>query len=141
MKPETDGLALVSEDSEMKNHALILKLREYRGDVKVDQNTFEDVTFKFKSWATAENTIDYDIDNLWYIDGTVYTKQAKSLISLIDIGNIEITGNTFTRCNSGTGLINIVRLTDDSFISIIENTFIQNSNLLMANLIRYLSYS
>ena len=133
LKSSQEILILVGYISAMKYQGLILNLSDFNGQVTLKDNIFDSLQFKFAHCSIRDQNYTSDYSNLWSLNEAY---QLKSLIFMKVYGNVEISSNTFTSCNSVSGLIFLKKYSDSAGILIHSNTFSQNSALIKVNVIR-----
>ena len=117
----------------MKYQGIILNLSSFKGTVFVKSNSFNSLQFKYSHCnieATAPTAV---TTSLW---NTLEAYQNKGLFFIKAYENVQIISNTFTSCNSYSGLIFLKKYTDTVGILIHSNTFTKNSGYLTTNAIR-----
>ena len=124
---------LIDKTSVMKYQGLILSMSSFPGEILINRNTFENLRFKYSSCHISHNTNQTtSLSSLWNAD----VHQVKTLIRIETHSNVLIQGNTFTGCNSHSGLLHIERTHNQHPIIVKDNIFTRNSALSVANLIR-----
>lgn len=124
---------LIDKTSVMKYQGLILSMTSFPGEILINGNTFENLRFKYPS-CHISHIVNQAIYFTTTWNGNVH--QVKTLIRIEAHSNVLIQGNTFTGCNSHSGLLHIERTHNQHPIIIRNNIFTRNSALSVANLIR-----
>ena len=124
---------LYMSDSVMKYQGIILSMAAFYGEISVRNSLFTDIKFKYPHCNPANHTTLGIESSPW---NTQVVQQAKTLLRVELHNNVFIDNNTFSGCNSHSGLIFLERTGNEHAIIIKDNEFIQNSALGVANLIR-----
>jgi hypothetical protein len=133
MKSASTAMPRVGYTNKMHYQGLILNLVSFYGNIKLKSNTFTSLQFKFSNCNILDTAPSYNSSTLWT---KTEAYQVKSLIYVNLLSNIELVSNTFTSCNSFSGIVYISKTTDTTAVLIHSNTFTKNTALAHANVIR-----
>ena len=142
LKAAMTALTGVSATSKMKYQGVILNLADFYGRVVLQGNTFTGIKFGYQRCELYNLVSATKTNTLWEDSSSEYHHVHSLIYINVKSSEIEIYENTFTSCNSYSGLIYIYRLSSQNGpVLIHKNTFTKNSAISESNAVRVVLFS